>query len=340
MLSSTDVAIIVLNYRGAKDTIECLRSLYALESLPGMIVVVDNASSDDSIESILTAWKQWDSPCLVYEEDKTNFKCNQKLTENKRAVFLLLSSNNGYASGNNLGVKFIKEICNMSYCAYWILNNDTEVDGKSLQAICERYNKENCPAIIGSTIVFLHDKVTIQCMAGSKFNRFLGTTKSIGQGNNINEIDNVRQNYVEKNLGYISGASLFIHKTIIDIIGYLREDYFLYVEDVEYGQRAKINNIPLFWAKDSIVYHREGGASGASTKSNCNFSRPQWVDYLMLRNRANLIRHLNPLALPVLCASYVAVAMKRLFRKQINRIPLVFKALIDGIVGNMGKINV
>lgn len=62
-----------------------------------------------------------------------------------------------------------------------------------------------------------------------------------------------------------------------------------------------------------------------------------WVDYLMLRNRARLVRDHSPLGIPLLCASYLAVAFKRVLRKQLDRVPLVFKALWHGLAGKMGK---
>mgnify|MGYP000124170770 FL=1 len=57
----------------------------------------------------------------------------------------------------------------------------------------------------------------------------------------------------------------------------------------------------------------------------------------MLRNRARLVRDHYPLAIPLLCASYLAVAFKRVLRKQLDRVPLVFKALWHGLAGKMGK---
>ena len=141
----------------------------------------------------------------------------------------------------------------------------------------------------------------------------------------------------EKELGYITGASLLLHEEALRRIGMIREDFFLYLEDTDLSIRASKAGIPLLWARDSIVFHKEGGTTGAASANNAHFQRPLWVDYLMLRNRARLVRDHYPLGIPLLCASYLAVAFKRLLRKQPDRVPLVFKALWHGLAGKMGK---
>ena len=68
MLHPQEVAVILLNYNGAQDTIACLHSLYSLESLPGAIIIVDNASTDDSVLQIMSVWQQWATPRLVRQQ--------------------------------------------------------------------------------------------------------------------------------------------------------------------------------------------------------------------------------------------------------------------------------
>ena len=69
MLHPQDVAVILLNYNGAQDTIACLHSLYSLETLPGAIIVVDNASTDNSVPRIMSVWQQWATPRLVHAQN-------------------------------------------------------------------------------------------------------------------------------------------------------------------------------------------------------------------------------------------------------------------------------
>lgn len=328
VLHSSDVGVILLNYKGAEDTIACLRALYRLASPPGVIIVVDNASPDDSVKRILEAWSEWASPLLV------------KMGEQKRlpvsdAVLLSLNHNGGYAAGNNAGIKLAREYT--SCTAYWILNNDTLPDAQALNRLCNRYNASQKISLVGSTLVFSHDGMTIQCTGGSRVLSILGITASLHQGESVENLCGICQERVEKLLGAITGASLLIPEKIIQHIGMMREDFFLYLEDTEFSLRARKAGFPLLWAPDSIVLHKEGGTTGAASAGNVHFERPLWVDYLMLRNRACFVREFYPWALPLLCASYIIVACKRLLRKQPDRVGLVFRAMWNGIRRKMGK---
>ena len=92
------------------------------------------------------------------------------------------------------------------------------------------------------------------------------------------------------------------------------------------------------WAPDSIVYHKEGGSTGAeSAAEGRKFSRPVWVDYLGLRNRVYMMRKHYPWALPLVLLSYLGVMLNRVRRGQADRIPLVCRAAWDGLRGRMGK---
>lgn len=329
MLHPQDVAVILLNFNGAQDTIACLRSLHSLKTLPGAIIVVDNASTDDSVPRIMSAWRQWATPRLVHAKNPDG---KEEPTE---ALLLQLDENNGYASGNNAGIRLAKLLT--SCTAYWILNNDTEPDPYALEALCKRSNKAEGPSLVGSTLVFHYDKMTIQCTAGSAVTPTIGLTTPLHQGKTLTDLSPVPTEETEKILGDITGASLLLHKDVLQRIGLFREDFFLYLEDTEFSIRACKAGIPLLWACDSIVFHKEGGTTGAASVNNAHFQRPSWVDYLMLRNRARLVRDHYPLAIPLLCASYLAVAFKRVFRKQLDRVPQVFKALWHGLAGKMGK---
>lgn len=329
MLHPQDVAVILLNYNGAQDTIACLHSLYSLETLPGVIIVVDNASVDGSVTQIMSAWRQWATPRLVHAQNPDDKE------EPAKAVLLQLDENNGYASGNNAGIRLAKSLT--SCTAYWILNNDTEPDRYALESLCKRYNMAEGPSLVGSTLVFHYDKMTIQCTGGSELTSALGLTTPLHQRETLTNLNSISTEETEKILGDITGASLLLHEDVLRHTGLIREDFFLYLEDTDFSIRARKTGIPLLWARDSIVFHKEGGTTGAASANNARFQRPLWVDYLMLRNRARLVRDHYPLAIPLLCASYLAVAFKRVFRKQLDRVPLVFKALWHGLAGKMGK---
>lgn len=312
MISPENVAVIVLNYNNFKDTIECIESIQNLNNTPGAIIIVDNFSKDNSVNEI------------------KKFLLNTNVDIDKFYI-LQLNSNEGYSKGNNEGIKFIKDIKKIK--SYWILNNDTIVDKYSLDKLCLRMNQENKPSIIGSTIVHAHDMKTLQCASGYCSILKIAFDKPLLSGIKINDLLNVNARNIEKKISYVIGASFFIHADVLKI-GYLREDFFLYAEEMEYCIRAKKHGIPLLWAKDSIVYHKEGGTTKASSSS---YRFPEWVDYLMLRNRIRVIVEHFTWLLPLCWICSPVIIFKRLLLRKPLRLHLIYKAMSDGTVGRMGK---
>ncbi|MBQ3060315.1 MAG: glycosyltransferase family 2 protein [Desulfovibrio sp.] len=327
VLESRDVTVLIVNYRGADDTINCLRSLHDLVEPPGRIIVIDNDSNDGSVDKIFFAWREFASPTIVKGKDieTTDMK--------SRSIILMMPQNGGYAYGNNAGMRlaFRDSGCK----AIWILNNDTIVHQYALKELCNRYNKHIKPCIIGSTLIYADDETKIQATAGSKLFLPLGLTAQLYNNADINKLDDISQDDVEKKLSDIIGASFFIHRDVVKKNYFFKEDFFLYLEETEYCIRATKNGINLLWAKHSLVIHKEGG----SINANNNTNRPVLSDFLMLRNRSCLVKNYLQIMLPILFMSYIIVSVKRIFRKQLSRIPLVFIAFFDGISGRMGKPN-
>jgi GT2 family glycosyltransferase len=119
------VTIILLNYKGADDTIACLQSLHYLVYDNYKIRVVDNDSQDGSVEAIHQAFP--DIPLILSE------------------------TNGGYSAGNNLAIRTVLQDLDLDYV--WLLNNDTTVDPNSLGALvaqAQRYPN----SLIGSLVLY------------------------------------------------------------------------------------------------------------------------------------------------------------------------------------------
>ncbi|MCS6862682.1 MAG: glycosyltransferase, partial [Abditibacteriales bacterium] len=97
------VSVLVLNWNGKADTLECLESLRRVDYPNFEIIVVDNASTDDSVAAIRQAYPE--------------------------LVILQNSDNLGYAEGNNVGIRYAKA---RGSDYVFILNNDTVVDANVL----------------------------------------------------------------------------------------------------------------------------------------------------------------------------------------------------------------
>lgn len=127
LISSETSSVIILNYNGWKDTLRCLNKIESVATKPLRTIVVDNCSSDNSIEKILEYWQAPRQAIVIHESEL------QDLTTIPESgnILLVSSHNGGYAAGNNLGITLARLVPQCA--AVWILNNDTEPDPMSLE---------------------------------------------------------------------------------------------------------------------------------------------------------------------------------------------------------------
>ena len=217
--------IIVVNYNSCDFTIQCIESLYNLNNKAFKILLVDNNSSDKSLELLNDKFSSYD-----------NFEMISSI------------SNNGYASGINQGIDYALK---QNDCKYiWILNNDTKVYENTLDELIISDNSTSKKTIWGSKII--NSNKTIQSI-GCRLNKMFMTTS-----HNYKDCKDSKENYRVSQLDYIHGCSMFFKNDIIKINGFFDENYFLFYEDVDYSISAKNKNISLDVSQKSIVTHYGG----------------------------------------------------------------------------------
>lgn len=288
---SPRVFIIILNWNGWQDTLECLDSIEELDYPNFEVVIVDNASTDESVREI---------------KDKY-----------PGVVLLESTSNLGYAGGNNIGIRYAVQ----HHADYvWILNNDTVVDESALTSLVDKMENDPSIGICGSRIIYYHKRDTIQVLAGGSYNKWLGLTTNFGQLQHIDADFDVEQ--IEENLDFIIGASMLVSRLFIEKIGLISEDYFLYYEEIDWGIRAK-GNFKLGFAPSSIVYHKEGASTGATNRNKENKS--ELSDYYLIKNRLKLTYKFYPYLLPFNYLTSIYSIFNRMRRNQWERIPMMLK---------------
>lgn len=328
-ISADQVALIILNYCGIADTLACLKAIWALPERPRQTIVVDNASNDDSMPR-LEQWMRENIP-----DDFSMLKPNgplpvQSSSPRMACTLLALPENGGYAAGNNAGIRLAMQ--DPACRAFWILNNDARPEPQALTALCSSLNAAPEAGMAGSTLLFDDTPGTVQCAGGASVNRWLGSTKSLFEFSPSREIFKIPQPLVNAKLDFVTGASMLVRREVFERTGLLPEEYFLYYEDVAFGLRVKKAGFGLIWARDSIVIHKNGESSRRENAEKA----PTWVDYLILRNRIYFVRRHFPWALPLALAGYAGVAVNRIRRRQVGRLPLILYALWDGLRGCMG----
>ncbi|MDQ2753542.1 MAG: glycosyltransferase family 2 protein [Bacteroidota bacterium] len=218
------VSIITVNYNTAEVTLQLLQSLQVITYTNVEIIVVDNASAQDA-------------------------SCIQK--EYPHIIFIQNKTNEGFAGGNNRGIKIAKgEII-------FLLNNDTEVDSSFIEPIVNLFKEDSTIGIVSSKLIYYHSDKTIQYAGGTGINPFTARGKFIGCG----EKDNGQYNQPAKT-HLAHGAAMAIHRKVFDKIGLLPEMYFLYYEELDFSEHAQRAGFAIWCQPKSVVFHKESMSVG------------------------------------------------------------------------------
>ncbi len=346
------VYIIVLNYNGWKDTIECLESIFRQNYRNYQVIVVDNNSKDNSYEYI----KRWANgefelfvpdtnplKSLVYPPIKKpipiecltgkKFEKTQCLIKNSlnigeiepttsEPLILIQSTENlGYAGGNNLGIKYALSKNDFEYI--WVLNNDTVVKEDTLENLikCAEEKGEKVNPL-GSILLYYDNPNFIQA-AGGKFNSFFIVGKHLFSNEQytnklINKLKKIK-------IDYPVGASLLFHKKFLKEVGLLDEDYFIYYEEIDIVSRGKEKGYQPDICIESILYHKE-----SSTIEKVNESISTFSDFYAVRNR---ILFTKKRAKNKLIFAYLSIffsLLNRIKRKEFKKAKNILKILLQG----------
>ena len=220
------VYIIILNWNGKEDTIECLESLKHITYSNYEILLVDNGSTDGSVECLRERY-----PGLEIIETGVNL---------------------GFAEGNNVGMR---RAMNEGADYVLLLNNDTVVDSEFLGELVKVAEGDERIGIVGPKICYYNDPNKIWGIGG-KINLFTGSIGNCEAGNFDN---NFKGNKI---VDYVSGCALLIKSEIIKKIGLLDQDYFLYFEETDWNIRVNKQGYISVINCDAWILHK----SGASVK--------------------------------------------------------------------------
>lgn len=215
------VSIIILNWNGKEDTIECLNSLKHITYPNYAIILVDNGSTDGSVKCFNE----------LYPEIE--------IVENKK--------NLGFAEGNNVAVRTaVKE--GTDYIL--LLNNDTVVDSDFLTELVKVLEKDPTIGIVGPTVYYYNEKSRIQS-AGGKICWYKGETPHLTDKKNI-KINEIRD------VDYIVGCALLVKCELFEKVGYLNKNYFAYWEETDWCVRAKRAGYRVVHVPMAKVWHKGG----------------------------------------------------------------------------------
>ncbi len=219
------VYLIILNWNGLNDTLECLESVFAVDYQNFKAVVVDNGSTEN--------------PCATI---KVQFP---------EAVFIENNENLGFAEGNNVGIRHALQ---QGADYILLLNNDTTVDPQLLTELVRASQELNDRAILGAQIYYYSepDKVWY---AGAEWDPLHSAFRHIK-----NELS---QNIIEET-DYVCGCALFFNVKIIEQTGLLDHRFFLTFEETDLCYRARRTGIRSYCVANAKVYHKISASFGGS----------------------------------------------------------------------------
>ena len=273
------VSIIILNWNGWRDTIECLQSLYAIKYSNYQVVVIDNGSTDNSnheIERYLLNKESLDICFINYKKNNIILKETQKVYPVKKddkfikTIFIKNEMNYGFAEGNNIGIKYILGLNDSDYIL--LLNNDTIVHEDFLDELVSIAVETKEIAFVGPKVYYYNYKgrKDILSFAGGCLNFYTATPTHIGD----REIDNEKYDYI-RDVDYLEGSCLLANIEAIKKIGLLDASFFSYWEDTDWCIRARKKGFRAVYSPSSKIWHK------VSTSSNKISGLNQ---YYMVRN--------------------------------------------------------
>lgn len=227
------VAIILVNYNGYLDTLECVKSIKATLNLNYKIIIVDNNSKDSK---------------KILEDKYLNRNCD----------LIMLEENIGFSGGNNKGIIYAKEHYNPDF--YMLLNNDTVIEKNTISVLQDIYEKNNNIGIATCQInYFSHPEIV--WFGGGKFDFNTGIADMPGLGKH--------ERYHEKGqreITFATGCLFFISKDVIENAGLLDESFFLYSEDAEYCCRLIKLGYKILYTTDTKIYHKVSASTGTYSR--------------------------------------------------------------------------
>lgn len=300
------VSIVILNWNGLKDTIECLESLEKIDYSNYKIIVVDNNSEGNDAG--------------ILEKKYRNYKYN------KNYINVIRSKKNlGFGGGNNMGIRTILEEGKSKYIL--LLNNDTVVEPNFLKELVKTAENNSRLGIVGGKILY-YNKPNKIWYAGGKLDLLRGSGYHFFQGKiNQSEISG------EIDVTFITGCLMLIKKELFKKIGLLPEEYFLSVEDVDFCYNVISQGYKLKVNLNSKIYHKVSVSKGGENSVIDDYYVTRNRIYFMLRKIKNK-KYLIPFMVFFLF-SRIIIFFKFLIKGKGKKIWMMFRGIKDGLTGNL-----
>jgi hypothetical protein len=331
------VYVLLVNWNGWRHTVECLESLFRQDYDPFAVVVCDNGSEDGSLER-LKAWARGELGCPLPQKPPLSrlfagplakpipFRCHHRAAAEQGGeagagpvplVFIQTGANLGFGGGNNVGLRYILARGDARYV--WLVNNDTVVAPDALSRLVARAEADPRVGAVGSMLLDYHRPEIVSSLCGKRLLPWLGAAHSPYVGR-----PEAAAGAGEPRLDYLEGASCLVPVQVWRTVGLFDPAFFHFWEDVDLCRRIVAAGYRLACEPSSRVYHKERASmEGAS-------SRADYYEFC-----SGVIFGRKHFSTPQL---WLATALKfflkvvnRLRRRQLDRVPVLARALLAGL---------
>ncbi|HEX7886150.1 MAG TPA: glycosyltransferase family 2 protein [Phenylobacterium sp.] len=275
------VAVCIVGFRNAPDIANCLAALGRSTHRAFEVVICENGGAQahrelmDVLPSILAGGQ---TVKLVSAPD-----------------------NPGYAGGVNRCMGMAPDAD-----AWWVLNPDTVPGPEALAEMCRRLKVGDCQAV-GCTVHYPDGEIESR---GGAWRRWLARAVSLDHSRRVEDAVDVAA--LEAKVSYLNGASMLVGRAFLTATGPMREEYFLYVEEVEWCLRGLQQGMRLGLAVDARVLHLKGASTGSIQDVARRARLPVYLDE---RNKILVTRDRFPQCLPVAAVAAFVLLFLRFGRR-------------------------
>jgi GT2 family glycosyltransferase len=223
-MSQPLISVIVLNWNGRHFLKSCLDSLLVQTHGHREIIVVDNGSTDGSVEFL-------------------------KACYGSQIVLIKNGRNEGFAKGVNIGVNASRG----QYIA--LLNNDAVADKRWLEELMKGVSQGETVGMCASKILLLSDRQVIDKVGHLLY------PDGLNAGRGLGERDRGQYDRMEEVL-FPDGSAALYRKAMLDEIGLFDEQFFAYGDDADLGLRGRLFKWTCMYVPTAVVYHVHSGTLG------------------------------------------------------------------------------
>ena len=293
--STPQLGVILVTYNSSDVILDCLESLLASQKVNLRVAIVDN-DSNDGTPQLIRRWAEGkeNAPLANLPVDIGNIKKpvtignNFSAEDSKHSVVLFETGENlGFAGGVNFGMKMLSALPSVD--KFWILNPDTVVPKFTAHCFATFGANDDDFSLLGGRVLYV-DKPDMLQIDGGTINWHTGITGNLNLFRKITETRPPSSSDID----FVTGASMVVSRQFYEIVGPMKEDYFLYYEEVDWAMRR--GNLSLAICPEALVYHRAGSSIGSAS-----LGRPAspFSLYFKHRSRIMFLRRFRPRSVPI-----------------------------------------